>query len=665
MAGTAAKAEFWELLGYRSSRELLGHFPRRYEDRSRWDDPFICPLDQAVTVQGVVIKTAFTRWRGGRAVFEVRLLPDGHLQDISLMWFNMPYLKKVIQEEDRLILHGKVSEGKRGRCLMHPDFEILKNGEEPNIHLNRITPIYPTVSGVHQRTIRAALYRLLFEEPLKIREFYEAPETLLPRQEAIRQIHFPESFDHLAPARKRLAFDELLILQVIMGVRRQKHVTFKKDRFARRDPLVGAYLGNLGFSLTGAQERVIKEIDRDLERPRPMHRLLQGDVGSGKTVVAAYALVRTLETGKTGVLLAPTETLAMQHAKTLETLLSPLDIEVVLWTRSSPPARPDSEKLRVIVGTHAVIQKSAVLDNLGLGVIDEQHKFGVNQRQALLEKGDHPDLLVMTATPIPRTLCLTYYGDLDVSVLDEMPPGRRPVKTVVRSRRQLPKVWDYIKKEFKEGRQAYVVYPLVEESEKLQARSVKEAYAELTDIFGENQVVLLHGRMDSAEKQAQMTRFQEGKVPVMVATSVIEVGVDNPNATIMVIENAERFGLAQLHQLRGRVGRGHDQSFCVLVSGKQEGESRARLQAMENTHDGFKIAEEDLKLRGPGDLLGREQSGFPHLKIAHLVRDSDLIEPTRRMAEVILEDDPALRHHSALLKRVRPYLADSAVGRVG
>ncbi|MEM6884189.1 MAG: ATP-dependent DNA helicase RecG [Verrucomicrobiota bacterium] len=653
----------WTKLGYKSSRELIAHFPRRYEDRSRWEDPFLCKLDQAVTVQGEVLATKSSRWRGGRSVFEVTLQPEGFLQELNLTWFNMPFMKNVFKDGDQVVLFGKISENKNGRRMIHPEYEVIKKDDEPRIHLNRVTPVYSLVSGVYQKTVRAAIYAELFSDELKVPEFYQAPEKFMSRLEAVRKIHFPESMEELEPARRRLAHDELMVMQTVMAVRRQRTVRQRKDRPAPVQDLVPEFLNHLGFEPTGAQDRVFGEIDEDLSENYPMHRLIQGDVGSGKTIVAAYALVRCLESGKNGAMLAPTETLATQHADNLRKILSPLGVEVVLWTRTSKPA--DGASLfptgkTVYVGTHALIQEGAVLENLGLGVIDEQHKFGVAQRHALMQKGEHPDLLVMTATPIPRTLCLTYYGDLDVSVLDEMPPGRKPVKTVLRARKDLKKVWKFIQEESQHGRQAYVVYPLLEESEKLDAKSVQEAFTELKGIFGEDQVVMLHGKLDSEEKQQRMQEFRQRKFSVMVATSVIEVGVDNPNASMMVIENAERFGLAQLHQLRGRVGRGQDQAYCVLVGEPKNEDGWKRLEVMEQTGDGFEIAEADLQIRGPGDILGTEQSGFP-LKIVNLIKDMDMIESCRRLAQNILDEDPDLSHHKGLYKRIKPFIQDSEI----
>lgn len=660
----------WIKLGYQSARQLIAHFPRRYEDRSRWEDPFLCELEKPVTVQGEVLATKSSRWRGGRSVFEVILQPDGFLQELNLIWFNMPFMKNVFKEGDQVVVFGKVSENKNGRRLIHPEYEVIKKEDEARIHLNRITPIYPLVSGVHQKTVRSAIYAELFSDDLEVPEFYQAPEKYMTRLEAVRKIHFPDYMEELEPARKRLAHDEMMVMQTVMAVRRQKTVRQRKERTKPVQDLIPAFLEQLGFEPTRAQNRVFGEIDQDLLLPHPMHRLIQGDVGSGKTVVAAYALARCLESGKNGALLAPTETLARQHESNLRQLLAPLGVQVVLWTRTSKPdSHGESRSLfetgkTVYVGTHALIQESAVLENLGMGVIDEQHKFGVAQRHALMQKGEHPDLLVMTATPIPRTLCLTYYGDLDVSVLDEMPPGRKPVKTVLRARKELKKVWKYIKEESQQGRQAYVVYPLLEESEKLDAKSVREAFEELKGVFGEDQVVMLHGKLDPEEKQQRMLEFKQGKFAVMVATSVIEVGVDNPNASMMVIENAERFGLAQLHQLRGRVGRGSDQAYCVLVGEPKNEDGWKRLQVMEETSDGFEISEADLQIRGPGDILGTEQSGFP-LKIVNLVKDMDMIESCRKLAVRILAQDPDLSHHSGLFKRVKPYLIEEQMNRGG
>jgi ATP-dependent DNA helicase RecG len=506
------------------------------------------------------------------------------------------------------------------------------------------------------------IYRLVVERPLDFPEVHPVPPGLPSAAEALRAYHFPESWTELEQARKRLAFDELFAMQVLLAERRRRARQALKVRPPRRRDLCGPFLAALPFAPTRAQQRAFAEIERDLEGDRPMQRLLQGDVGSGKTLVAAYALLRCLERGQNGALLAPTETLAAQHVKNLRALLEPLGVVVQLWTRHHRPAEvPLLDRSGVIhVGTHALIQESVRLPELGLGVIDEQHKFGVAQREAFLRKGGQPDLLLMTATPIPRTLCLALYGDLDVSVLDEMPPGRKPVKTVLRSSAELPRVWEFVRKEAAAGRRTYVVYPVLEESEKHDLKSATAAYEELREIFGSEQVVMLHGRMDPEEKQARMRDFAGGRASVMVATSVVEVGIDVPEATMMVVVHAERFGLAQLHQLRGRVGRGPYQSYCVLVSDAAQEESWARLKVMEKTQDGFVLAEEDLKLRGPGNVLGTEQSGLPPLRVANLAGDLPLLHQARELAAELVARDPGLKAHPGLRQRLGVFWSEAA-----
>lgn len=663
-ARTAAAApiqRLWQKLGFAAEAELLYHFPRRYEDRSRWHDPFTVEEGDWVTARGKIVKTKFARWRGGRMCFEAVLQPEGTYQGLQLVWFNMPFLKTSLVEGKELIVHGKIQIQKDQRKLTHPEFEIIRREEDPNIHLNRLTPIYPLTEGVGQRQVRRALFKLVHEKMPVLEELHPVPPDFPLLQKAMKEIHFPESFWSLEVARKRLAFDELFSMQVLLADRRRRARSHRKVRPPVVRRLVGDFLQSLPFSPTGAQNRVIGEIGRDLEDPRPMHRLLQGDVGSGKTLVAACALLHAIERGESAALLAPTETLAEQHHRNLSALFGKLGVPIHLWTRHAKPEdMPLLEKgASVFVGTHALFQQNVKLPRLGLGVIDEQHKFGVMQRQAFLSKGDHPDLLLMTATPIPRTLCLAVYGDLDISLLDEMPPGRRPVKTVLRTREELPKVWEYVKKENAQGRQAYVVYPVLEESEKHDLKSVQAAYRELQGIFGSERVVMLHGKMDPVEKSARMRDFQQGRAGVMAATSVIEVGVDVPAATMMIVEHAERFGLAQLHQLRGRVGRGAHNSYCVLVSDAGTPESWERLKVMETVQDGFRLSEEDLKIRGPGNVLGTEQSGLPPLRVANLVRDMPLLQQAREMASELIEKDPGLKLHAGLRQRLSSFWGEA------
>jgi ATP-dependent DNA helicase RecG len=658
----APPQRLWQKLGYAEESGLLTHFPRRYEDRSQWRNPFECAEGEWATTRGRIVSAKGSRWRGGRACFQAVLQPEGLFEGLELVWFNMPFLKTSLTPGKELIVHGRIQVVKKVRRMTHPEFEMVRRDEDPTIHLDRLTPVYPLKEGVGQRALRRMIYRLVMERPLDFPEVHPVPPGFPPAAEALRACHFPESPAALERARKRLAFDELFAMQVLLAERRRRARHALKVRPPRRRDLCGPFLAALPFAPTRAQERAFAEIGRDLEGDRPMQRLLQGDVGSGKTLVAAHALLRCLERGQNGALLTPTETLAAQHVKNLRALLEPLGVVVQLWTRHHRPAEvPLLDRAGVIhVGTHALIQESVRLPELGLGVIDEQHKFGVAQREAFLRKGGQPDMLLMTATPIPRTLCLALYGDLDVSVLDEMPPGRKPVKTVLRSAAELPRVWEFVRKEAAAGRRSYVVYPVLEESEKHDLKSATAAYEELRGIFGSEQVVMLHGRMDPEEKQARMRDFADGRASVMVATSVVEVGIDVPEATMMVVEHAERFGLAQLHQLRGRVGRGPHQSYCVLVSDAAQEESWARLKVMESIQDGFVLAEEDLKLRGPGNLLGTEQSGLPPLRVANLARDLPLLHQARELAADLVARDPGLKVHPGLRQRLGAFWSEAA-----
>jgi ATP-dependent DNA helicase RecG len=436
-----------------------------------------------------------------------------------------------------------------------------------------------------------------------------------------------------------------------LALRRRMVKGIIKKRNVSKENFVNTFIKNLPFQPTQAQIRVCEEIDFDLQKPEPMNRLLQGDVGSGKTLVAIHALLRTLEQGKNGVLLAPTEILAEQHYTNFKKWVEPMGIQVELWTRNvkgDAGAGLFGSKGIIFVGTHALIQEKVDLPNLGLGIIDEQHKFGVVQRVALQSKAEALDLLVMTATPIPRTLCLTHYGDLDVSILDQIPPGRKAVKTYRRGEESLPKIWDFVKKKVSEGQQAYIVYPLVDESEKMDLKSVLKSAKDLEKKLGEGLIGVLHGKMPGEEKDRVMRRFRLGHYRVLVSTTVVEVGVDVPNATVMVVEHADRFGLAQLHQLRGRVGRGQEESFCILIGDPKNEEGWERLKIMEETTDGFKIAEEDMKIRGPGNIIGTEQSGLPPLRLANFYKDMDLLTLARKEAEKFVQKDAKLQKHACL-----------------
>jgi len=646
-----SKAALLRSFGLQNERDLLFHFPKRYEDRMRWGDPLHSAEGEMVTFRGKIVQTKFARWRFGKSSFEIILQPEASFAGVTLAWYNLPYLKNSLTEGKQLIVYGKVSLGKTTRKFIHPEFEVFHSDEDEQIHVNRLTPVYPLTEGVGQKALRRAIYLFLEKGEFTLPEIHpQVPHGLMGREEAVRQIHFPLDSSRLESARKRLVYDEIFLMQLVLAQRRNAMSKVTKSRAQIHHALVEDFRRSLPFHLTPTQERVCRELDADLNLPHPMNRLLQGDVGSGKTIVALHAILRTLERGENAAFLAPTETLAEQQARNFTRFLEPLGIGVQLWTRSHKPEFAPLLERRghVYVGTHALIQEKVVLENLGLGVIDEQHKFGVLQRAALRAKGTAPDLLFMTATPIPRTLCLTQYGDLDLSILEGLPQGRTPIKTVLRKREQLPKVWEFIKKELSQKRQAYVVFPLVEESEKSDLKAVQKELAALQKIFGVDQVRMLHGKMKSAEKREVMRGFRANEFGILAATSVIEVGIDVANATVMVIENAERFGLAQLHQLRGRVGRGSELSYCVLISSESGKDSWRRLKMMEESTDGFRLAEEDFAIRGPGNILGTEQSGLPPLILADLIRDRDILTQARSDAKIRIERDPELRNEPAL-----------------
>ena len=530
----------------------------------------------------------------------------------------------------------------------HPEFEVIENDEEKSIHLRRITPIYPATEGLSQRMLRSIIYRLL-------QDLDTAPiEPLLPddlkdgdRAEAIRAIHFPESWESLTAAREHLVLSEFFAMQMLIASRRaDSHARVSAAHCGRGD-LLEKFLGTLPFEMTTAQKKVIAELEQDLAAKHPMNRLLQGDVGSGKTVVAIAAILLAVEAGYQAAFMAPTQILAEQHYTVLRRWLEPLGVKLSIRTAARReenflPLLEGNEKADVIIGTHALLYEKVSFANLGLVVIDEQHKFGVAQRARLTSREPAPDVLVMTATPIPRTITMTVYGDLDVSILDEMPRGRGKIITAVRDSSKLGEVLSFLRKQLEAGRQLYVVYPLIEESEKLEAKAAATEYDRWRERLHPYFCELLHGRIPGPEKQEIMERFRRGETTVLISTTVIEVGVDVPNATVMLVENAERFGLAQLHQLRGRIGRGEHKSYCILLTSEPSSEAVAKLAVLEKTSDGFEVAEADWELRGPGDLLGTAQSGLPALKIGNLRRDAELMRRARRAAMSIFAADPKL-----------------------
>jgi len=630
-------------LQLKAPADLLFHYPHRYEDRSRWKDPDEAEGGEIITVRGKIRQARIVYF--GKRRLEMTVQIHGGFQGLRVIWYGISFLPKSFADGADIIVHGKIAEHSKKRVLYLAEYELME-AEGENVHLNRITPIYPTVEGLSVRAIRSAVFDLLQTKAAELPEPHPLGGEMLSFREAICAIHFPNTWEELAQARERLVFDEMLRMQVVLKLRKSALERQVKVRAGTRGGAVTAFRAMLPFKLTAGQLKACEDIDADLVKPHPMNRLLQGDVGSGKTVVAVHALLRCLERGENGAFLAPTETLAEQHWFRLKKWLEPLQIQVLLYTKSSKPDLSGNDLFQGIgtlfVGTHALLVEKVKLPKLGMGVIDEQHKFGVMQRAALQMKGDRPDILVMTATPIPRTLCLSAYGDLDVSILDEMPAGRGELRTVIRGEEALEGIWEFIRREIQSGRQAYIVFPLIDESERKDLKSLDIAFAELKKRFGADRVAMMHGRLNTDQKEAVMKGFRTGEIPILATTTVIEVGVDVPNATVMLIENAERFGLAQLHQLRGRVGRGAHRSFCILLERGRTEESLRRLQVMERTLNGFDIAEEDLKIRGPGDLLGTEQSGLPPLKLGRLPEDFEMLMRARQAAGRLLESDPVL-----------------------
>jgi ATP-dependent DNA helicase RecG len=611
--------------------DLLLHRPKRYEDRRHFKKISELTKDEPATARGKIVASGLSRFRGGqRSLFEI-ILDDGTAR-LHCRWWNLPFMQNYFAMGDEVFVYGKLAQTKP-RTMDHPETEIIESGEESFIHINRIAPIYPLTEGLPQRWLRGLIWRTLEKFESQIAEPKPAPDLKIfpARANALRMIHFPEEISDMETARQRLALDEFVALQIQIQSRRKKFETNAKALPCGGDNhLMKPFLARLGFKLTESQTKVLREIRRDMNGIHPMRRLLQGDVGSGKTAVAACSVLMAIESGFNVALMAPTEILAEQHFRNFQKWFEPLDVKVELQTGSKKIAQSPKPKVQsLFIGTHALIESGFAIENLGLVIIDEQHKFGVAQREQLVRKGNYPHLLVMTATPIPRTLGLTLYGDLDVSTIDEMPGGRGKIKTFVRAPEKLPKVFEFIREKISAGRQTYIVYPRVEESGAKELKAVKKEFENLQKIFAPFCVGLLHGKLNSREKENVMADFRANKIHVLLSTSLIEVGVDMPNATIMLIENSEMFGLAQLHQLRGRIGRGAHESFCILISDAKNLDARERLKILEDTNDGFKIAEADLKLRGPGELLGREQSGEMKLRFGNLADDLDLIRQAR------------------------------------
>lgn len=635
--------------------DLVTHYPRRHEDRRTFDRFPNGEMEHAVCLCGTVTKTALKRIGGWRKMFEVTLeeANGGILsQPIICRWFNMPYIHKLIVTGQDMVVYGKPKQRGRQVVIDHPEFESIEEDEESSIHMQRITPVHPAGDGVNVRLLRSLIHRALEECDLAQMAGLLDEKNAPPIGPALKTIHFPEQLTDLPSARERLVREEFFGIQLLLGARRAQWTELPGIAKDTSGELMEKFHAALPFALTESQKEVIQQIRADLISKRRMNRLLQGDVGSGKTVVALSALLLAVEAGWQGAIMAPTQILAEQHYLNFQRLLEPFGINVALRTgtrseQNTPlplfSGGKTSSSAQIIVGTHALLYSGAEFDRLGLVVIDEQHKFGVLQRAKLIERGDAPDVLVMTATPIPRTLTQTLYGDLDVSILREKPANRGKILTAVREPGKLPEIIDFLLKQLAEGRQAYIVYPLVEESEKLEAKSAVAEFEKWKPLLAPHRVGLIHGRLTPEAKDEVMKQFRDGALSAIVSTTVIEVGVDVPNANFMLLENAERFGLSQMHQLRGRIGRGAHKSYCVLLHDpKAPEEAKEKLAVLEQTTDGFEIAEADMRLRGPGDLLGTAQTGLPPLKLGNLLRDGEIMTTTRQMAQAIFEKDPHL-----------------------
>lgn len=684
--------------GIRHVADLLHHVPHRYIDRSRKTPISRIPIGAQVTVIGEVQTIASRRPRGNLTIVEAVVADDS--ARIKAVWFNQGFRLRQLTEGAQVALSGVVESFRGSLQMKSPDVDVLGSGLE-GLVTGRVVPIHSTVAKISTGTIRRAIHNALnrsrpIDDTVPV-EFLAA-HGLMSRDEAFASIHFPESIADVAPARRRLVYDELFRLELALALQKRRQID---DASGISHDLTGdlaaRFISGLPYELTPAQERVLAEIESDLRAGHPMHRLLQGEVGSGKTVVAIATLLHGIEGGWQGAIMAPTEVLAEQHFLGVRSLLAqaglspdPLAgpsmlgmsslfadsgpaVRLALLTGSAAaanyrddPSRPElvsdirEGHVDLVVGTHALIQEGLEFQRLGVAVVDEQHRFGVAQRVQLKEKADvvDPDLLIMTATPIPRTMSMTMYGDLDVSVIDQMPPGRSPVRTVLLARDQESKAWDVVKADVRKGRQAFVVCPLVEDSAKVEASSAVAEYRRLSGVLGDLRVGLIHGQLRSDEKEEVMAAFRAGEIDVLVATTVIEVGIDIPNATVMVIEDADRFGLSQLHQLRGRVGRGEHPGTCLLLADPTTTEGEERLAAMVGTTDGFRLAEEDLRIRGQGTVFGTRQSGVKDLRLADILVDFDLLVAARRDAFALVAADPTMAAHRELAAEVRAMLGE-------
>jgi len=645
------KAELLKRLGIVTVGDLLYYLPRRYEDRSNIVAIKDLKAGECQTIRGKVVVFGAFNTRRRMRIFQISVSDSTGI--LTCFWFNQPFLKKQFKQGMEIILHGRV-EGKNKPKIYHPVYEILKE-EQDALHVGRIVPIYSLTQDITERYLRYLTHEAVEKYASGLNEtlptYIRARKKMVDLSFAVKNIHFPHSFQNLDKSYKRLVFEEFFLLQVALTLK-------KSERATKTNGITHTLSKNLQnnfkklfpFELTASQARVINEISHDMASPKPMTRLLEGEVGSGKTIVSIYALLLTVSNGFQGVIMAPTEILARQHFISMSETLMPLGINVRLLIGGIEQDKKNAIKkeiekgsVDIVCGTHALIQEDVAYKNLGLVVIDEQHKFGVTERAALVNKGKSPDVLIMTATPIPRTLALTVYGDLDISVIKELPKGRTPIQTYLIEEERRDFVYRFIREEITKGRQAYLVCPRISKSFSSRLKDASSVYEELKKtIFPDLKIGLIHGKITSSEKEKIMRKFKKRDLHILVSTVVVEVGIDVPNATVMVIENAERFGLAQLHQLRGRIGRGGHNSYCLLLANPGSDIAQKRVSKMTETQDGFRIAEEDLELRGPGDFFGTRQHGIPELRFGNLLKDFEIMEDARKEAAMLISKDRTL-----------------------
>ncbi len=659
------RAKLFLKKGIKTAEDLLYYFPRGHEDRTKFSEISDCPVGDFACVKAKVfspVKEA--RIRKGFTVYSMVVFDDSGAMNV--VWYNNRFVKNAFRTGDEILFYGKVVVSRGKKEMQNPVYEKKENQH----FIGKIVPVYPLTEGLTQKVVASAMEQamesvgMLCETiPSAIRQKYGLSEINF----AMKNIHFPDDAKSYEISRRRFVFEELLTLQLALSGKRAD------SKKAVRTPFydtacVDGFIKGLPYELTGAQKRVISEMCADFSSHTPMNRLVQGDVGSGKTVVAAAGMYVAHKNGYQSAIMAPTEILANQHFETFSELFKDTGIEVVLLTSGTKEKKKIYEKIKsgeysVIVGTNAIIQKDVEFRNLGLVVADEQHRFGVAQRAELVLKGENPNTLIMTATPIPRTLSLILYGDLDISVIDELPPGRKPVSTYAVGEDMRKRIYAFLDKHIKSGSQAYVVCPLIEESEKTDLSNAEDIYKRLTQIFPDYSIGLVHGRMKSAEKENVMRDFADNKIQILVSTTVIEVGVNVPNSNIMIIENAERFGLSTLHQLRGRVGRGAQQAFCIMFAHSNNDITKKRMKTLCESNDGFYISEQDLKLRGPGDFFGTRQHGLPELAVANLFTDTDVLKDAQNAANDIREGIVSVSKEEAvaLRKKVEKILADNVV----